>query len=138
MEIIDPTIAKEKYNNINHLTNKVDWQLWVNFINKHSDYFIWSEETEKGKQTIANLDKVPEHFREKLLEGHNKRKAYAEYNQKKGYYEIVVQYNKEYGVISTTFMKPIREYHFQILLDMSKYLDAYLLNNGGQILEVYN
>ena len=73
-----------------NIEGSIDNSKWVEYIDNHSDYFIWSENTEEGKDTLANIDKVPENFREKILRGFNKKSCYAEYNDKKGYYDIYV------------------------------------------------
>ena len=134
-KISEPTIAKERYDNSTKITAKLSYPKWVEFIEKNSDYFIWLEDTEKGKQTLANLDKVPESFREGVLKGHNKSRAFAEFNSQKGYYEMYVDFVEKYGLITTTFMKSITLKHLSILLDMANYLDAYLLNNGTEIID---
>lgn len=133
--IKDPSIAKEKYDYRLNIKEHVSYDKWVEFINYKNDYFTWLEDTEEGKKTLENIDKIQIAFKEGILKGHNKQKACAEFNFKKGYYEVIVQYNEKYGHISTTFMKPVNEKHIRILLDMAKNLNAYLLNNGNEIIE---
>lgn len=81
------------------------------------------------------MDKVPEWAKEKALRSLNKTNSYAEFNKKKGYYEIRVCFNEELNVISTSFQKKITIKHLKILLEMANYLDALLLNNGTQIID---
>ena len=135
MKIIDPTIAKLPYSNINKVIVPVDYERWIEFMNHKFDYFTWVEDTDEGKDTVLNIDKVPESFRERVLKEHDKRKAYAEFNEKKGYYELIVQFNDKFGIVHTTFMKPITKDHLKILLNMANYLDTYLLNNGTEIID---
>jgi hypothetical protein len=98
----------------------------------HQDYYTWYENTKDGIYMKNNINEIPENFREKVLNGLNKKEVLSEFNDKKGYYEIVVNYNIELGIISTTFMKRIKKEHLERLLDMANYLDAYLLNRNGK------
>lgn len=134
-KIKDPWIAKEKFNNINKIEKKLDYKKWVEFIDNRKDYFIWYEDTESGIYLKNNMDKVPEWAKEKALRSLNKTNSYAEFNKKKGYYEISVCFNEELNVISTSFQKKITIKHLKILLEMANYLDALLLNNGTQIID---
>ena len=133
--IKDPSIAKEKFDYRLKIKEHLPYERWVEFINSKSDYFTWLEDTVEGKETLKNIEKIPESFREGVLKGHNKLKACAEKKKKKGYYEFIIQYNKKFGHVSTTFMKPIEKEHLKLLLEMAKYLDAYLLNNGTEIID---
>ncbi|MBL6448291.1 hypothetical protein JMN32_18395 [Fulvivirga sp. 29W222] len=135
MNIKDPSISKEKYDYRLDLRQRVSYEKWVNFIENHKKYFIWQEETDEGRETLAKLDKIPESFREGIVKGHNKSRAFAEFNPKRSYYEMYVDFNEKYGMVTTTFMKPITKDHLRILLDMANYLDAYLLNNGTEIID---
>ncbi|MBL6446724.1 hypothetical protein JMN32_10400 [Fulvivirga sp. 29W222] len=130
-----PTIAKEKYKWSNQIHNKLSYELWVNFIDDNQDYFTWLESTEIGKERLLNIDNIPISFRKGTLEQLQKGQALAEYNEKKGYHEIIIDFHKEFGMVHTTFMKPITKDHLRILLDMANYLEAYLLNNGTEIID---
>jgi len=134
-KIKDPWIAKEKFSNISKVTTKLSLDKWVGFVESHLDYFTWLEETDKGKRTLANLESIPESFREGVLKSHNKQQACAEFNRNKGYHELIVQFNNRLGVIGTTFQKPITRDHLRMLLAMANHLDAYLLNNGTEIID---
>ena len=134
-QIKDPWIAKEKFDYVGNVKQKLSQEKWAEFMHKNLDYYIWLENTEEGKETLANIDKVPIDFRESILKGHNKSKAYAEFNTKKKYYEVIVAFNPDLGVIGTTFQKPITKAHLRRLLDMANYLNAYLLNNGNEIID---
>lgn len=135
MKISDPWIAKEKFKNLSKIEKKLSHDLFVEFIEKYKDYFIWQEDTEEGKKTLIGLSEIPESFREKITNIHNKRWANAEFNSKKGYYEVILKFNQRLGVISTTFQKKIRKHHLELLLEMANYLDAHLLNNGTEIID---
>lgn len=131
----DPWIAKEKFDYILNVKKPIDYEKWVDFIDNNLDYFTWLENTEKGINTLKNLDKIPQSFREGIIQGHNKQSAYAEFNDQKGYYEVILSFNKEMGVIGTTFQKKIKPVHIKILLSLATHLDAYLLNNGTEIID---
>ena len=131
----DPSIAKEKFDNISNIQLKLSHEKWVKYIDMHQDYYTWYENTEDGIFEKNNMDKVPESFREKVLYSLNKTKVLAEYNTKKGYYEIVINFNDRLNVIGTTFMKRIKKEHLRRLLDLANYLDAFLLNNGKTIID---
>jgi hypothetical protein len=93
------------------------------------------ENTADGIETKKRINEVPENFREGILLKLQKQQALAELNQKKGWYEIVLDFHRDFGIVSTTFMKPITKEHLRRLLDMANYLDAYLLNNGNEIID---
>jgi len=133
-KIKDPSIATEKYDHRMNFKEPVSYNKWVEYIENNKDYFVWTEDTEKGKKISANIDQISEVIREGVLRTLNKRQACAEYNERKGYHEVLVTYIDKFGKISTTFMKRINRKHLQILLDMATYLDALLLNNGRQII----
>ena len=78
------TIAKEPYDLGGDKSNsKIDYLKWVEFIDNHPEEFIWNENTDAGKETLANIDKVPERFKERILTSLNKGACYKEYDNKK-------------------------------------------------------
>src|SRR5690606_15037574 len=133
--IKDPSIAQQKYDNYEDIREKVPHDNWAQFINENLDYYTWLEGTDEGKIRLKNLNSIPESFKNKILNLHDKKRALAEYNSEQGYYEVIIDYIDKYGKISTTFQKPITKKHLQRLLDMANYLDAYLLNNGKDIID---
>ncbi len=133
--IKDPWISKEKFDYISHVKNKLSYEKWIEYIDAHQDYFTWYEDTKNGIFEKANIDKIPKDFKEKVLKNLDKTEVQAEFNKKKDYYEIVINYNRELGIIGTTFMKPITKEHLRRLLDMANYLDAHLLNHGDEIID---
>jgi len=134
MKIKHLNIAKTTFDNISKVKERLDYSLWIDFIDKKKDYFIWVEDTEEGKKTLSQASKLPESLRTEYLKGFNKRKVYAEFNTKKGYYDVVIQFNEKLGVISTTFQKKIKKHHLELLLKMANYLDASLLVDGTKII----
>lgn len=136
MKIRDPWIAKEKFKSISMIKNKLSHEKWIEFIEANQDYFTWYENTKEGIYELNHLDQIPEAFKEQSIRLLNKRKAFAEYNSKKGFHEIIIDFNEVHGLIGTTFQKRIRKEHLQMLLNMANYLDAYLLNGGNKIIDV--
>jgi hypothetical protein len=129
------SIAKEKFRFSTDIKSKVIEEDWVAFIESRQDYFTWLEDTEKGKKTLGNLDEIPESFREGILKGHNKSRAFAEFNQKKGYHEFYVDFVDDYGKVVVTSQKKITKEQIKVLLEMAQHLDALLLNNGNKIID---
>lgn len=129
------SIAKEKYEYSDRVKIKLDYDNWVDFIEQNRGYYIWLEESEKGKERLANIDKIPESFRAGILEQLNKTQVFAEFNTKKGYHEIVIDFHKDIGVIKTTFMKKVTKDHLKRLLEMANHLDALLLKYGKEIID---
>lgn len=111
----------------------INYSEWVKYIDLRQDYFTWAENTEEGKETLANIDKVPESFRERTLMAYSKNRCYAEYNSKKKYYDITVSnYDQKIGI---SFERKVTKEDLMRLLDMAKSLGAYLLNNGNEIID---
>jgi hypothetical protein len=65
----------------------------------------------------------------------HKVRVLAEFNVKKGWHEVDLAFHGDFGIITTTFQKSITKEHLRRLLDMATYLDAYLLNNGNEIID---
>lgn len=133
--IKDPVIALEKFNFSDAITEKLDYEKWIDYVEQHKDYYTWLEDSDKGKNRLANIDRIPEDFRSGILEQLNKSQVFAEFNEKKGWHEIVIDFHKDTGVVKTTFMKKITKEHLKRLLEMANYLDAYLLNSGKTIID---
>jgi hypothetical protein len=134
-KIRDLQIAKNKIDFIVDINEELNCHKWMEYIMQHSDYFIWDEDTEEGKQTLANIDKVPENFRKKILGGLNKKGYYAEYNDKKKRYNIHISFFSEYNRIGIGFERQLTINDLRRFLDMANYLDALLLNNGTEIID---
>ena len=135
INIKDPSIAKEKYKWSDEIKIRVNYEKWTQFIDYNDDYYTWFEKTEDGIFREEHLNEIPEKFRKGAMEQLNKCQALAEFNFKKGWYEIVVDFNKDLGFISTNFMRKVTKKHLLKLLDMANYLDAHLLNNGNEIID---
>ena len=115
-----------------NLKEDINYTKWVEYINNHLDYFIWSEDTEEGQSTLANIDKVPNWARERVLNSLNKNSCSAEFDTKKKCYNIVInRYDKRIGI---AFERIPNVDDLNRFLDMATYLDALLLNNGKEII----
>ncbi|WP_269222515.1 hypothetical protein [Flavobacterium sp. IMCC34518] len=133
--IKDPDIAMEKYEQSRLIKTKLDYKKWIEYVDSNQDYYTWYENTQSGIETKNRIDEVPEDFRDGVIDSLNKMKVCAEYNSKKGWYEIIIDFHIDYGVIHTTFMKKITKEHLKRLLDMADYLNAYLLNSRKTIID---
>jgi hypothetical protein len=133
-KIKDPSIAKEVYRQARFVQDKLSYQKWIEYIDTHQDYFTWEDDTPNGINLRENIDRIPEWAREGISKSHKVR-TFAEFNSKKGWYEIDLAFHRDFGIITTTFQKNITKEHLRRLLDMANYLDAYLLNHGDEIID---
>lgn len=126
-------IASNQFDFSKDIDENIDHSKWIEYVNRYHKYFIWAEDTEEGKATLAKIDKVPESFRERTLKAYNKNRCYAEYNNVKKYYDVVVSnYDRK---ISISFERKITKEDLTRFLDMANSLGAYLLNNGSEIID---
>ena len=133
-KIDDLSIAKEKFNRVDKISNKIAYEPWVEYMEKKVSNFFWLEDTEEGKRTLANIDKIAEDFRQRILENHSKREAILGYNQKDESFLIQLNYT-DYGLISISLEKKLKKAHLQTLLYRANGLDAYLLNYGSEVID---
>ena len=127
-------IAREKYNNPLSISKKLSFEKWVEYINIHQEYFTWEDDSADGIYRKNNIDKIPEWANEGILNS-QKGKALAEFNKKKGWYEVVLSFHKDLGIITTTFQKKIEKKHLLHLLELANYLDALLLIDGKTVID---
>lgn len=127
-------IAKNKMPKANTVLEPLDYQKWVEFIDNHSDLFIWKENTTEGVQIIKNINDVPKDFRERVLGSLNKTNCYAEFDNKKGHFNIRVAFGRKYNWVSIDFARKPKPQDLNIFIKMARYLDAYLLLNGTKII----
>jgi hypothetical protein len=138
-KVRDLAIAKNRYfytpEGIN-IDGHLDYLKWIEYINIHSHIFIWFEDTDKGKNILANIDKIPEDFKDSILSLLNKVRCFAEFNPKKNIYEISLggspQDNKK---IAVSFNRQPNTNDLRMFLEMANYLDALLLYNGNEIID---
>ncbi len=115
--------------------SNIEYLKWVDFINEHSKDFIWKENTKDGIETLTNINKVPESFKERVLASLNKSVCYKEFNVKKGFYNINLGFNHIDNMVSIGFERTPKLEDFKIFVAMAKHLDALLLKDGIEIID---
>lgn len=133
-KIKDLTIAKEKFDPFDGPKLPLDYEKWVKYIENNKSYYTWAEDTENGKIALANIDKVPEWAKVNVLASYNKGRCYAEYNDKKLYYDVIVTFYEELNKVQIDFEKTISKKDLQKAFDMAKSLNALLLHNRKEII----
>ncbi|SDD34458.1 hypothetical protein [Williamwhitmania taraxaci] len=129
-------IAKVPYNLGGDKSNSnIEYLKWVDFIDTHSDHFIWKENTKEGVETLTNIDKVPESFKERVLDSLNKSACYKEFDVKKGFYNINLGFNYIDNMVSIGFERTPKLEDLKIFLAMANHLDAFLLKDGTEIID---
>lgn len=129
-------IAKAPYELGGEKSNiKIEYAKWVEFIDSHPNEFIWKENTIDGIKTLANIDKIPESFKERVLASLNKGACYKEFDENKGYYNINLGFNFIDSIVSIGYERTPKLEDLKIFLEMAKYLDALLLKNGKEIID---
>jgi len=109
---------------------------WIKYIESHKDIFMWYEDTPEGKETIRNLNDVPEWAKERVLYSLDKASAYT-ISKKivKKHYFLIFDYNQNKRYIrvhrETTITIPMVER----ILDMAAFLGAKVVVNGSKFLE---
>lgn len=134
-KIRDLVIAKNQYNYTSDIIQKLDYNLWVDFIEKHNHYYTWVEKTRDGERTLKEIDKIPESFKNRVLKGLNKMGCVANYYPDKGFYCMKVDYNDDDKKIWISFECTPSINELSQLLMMANYLDALLLYNGKTIID---
>jgi hypothetical protein len=129
-------IAKTPYKLIGDETDGyIDYFRWVDFIDLHSEDFIWKENTKSGMEILQNIENVPEKFRERVLISLKKSACYKEFDSKKGYYNIHLGFNFINNRINIGFERTPKPEDLRFFLEMACYLDALLLKNGNKIID---
>lgn len=131
----DFRIAKGLLNDVFTKTEPLDYVKWTEFIDNHSDFFIWNENTEEGKRSLQNIGNVPEEFKERVMASLNKVRCFAEFHDKKGLYDISVSFYGELNWITIQFARTPKLEDLKIFVEMATYLDALLLKDGKEIID---
>ena len=113
----------------------LEYDRWIEFVNIHHEQFIWNEDTKDGIETLDNIDKVPESFKERVLGSLNKVRCYKEYDEKKQHYNINCAFSSENNWVSIGFERTPKIEDLKIFVDMAKHLDALLLKDGTEIID---
>ncbi|MFT3681950.1 MAG: hypothetical protein QM791_16875 [Ferruginibacter sp.] len=123
------SISKDTYNYQYEIKNRIDKEKFRDFVNANKNYFNWYEETDEGKNVLANIDSFL--HKEGRLISLNQNMAMAHYKQNLGYYGLNVSFNNKFGEISINFNNSkITPDVLEILLEMAEYCEAMLLING--------
>ncbi len=113
----------------------LNYEKWVGFVESHLSEFIWNENTKDGIEILKDIDNVPEGFRERVLGSLNKVSCYAEFNDKKGYYDINVGFSSRNNWISINFERTPKLEDLNIFFKMANHLNALLLVDGKTIID---
>lgn len=109
---------------------KINYEMWVEFIEDFGDYFIWYENTEQGTKLGKSLDEVPEWAKEGVLYRLNKSNAYSTSKIVKNPYDFIVRYFNDEGIIKIDIENNMTKQIAEILIEMTEYLDGELIING--------
>jgi hypothetical protein len=136
-KIRDLDIAKSKiiYTPEMKVSGSIDYLKWVQYISDNSDIFTWYENTTNGKNILANINEIPDKFKECTIALLNKVRCFAKFNTKKNLYNISVGCSEEGKKVSISFESPPTIKDLKLCLDMANYLDAYLLHDGKTIID---
>lgn len=116
-------------------TQPLDYVKWVDFVEKNQIDFIWYEKTKTGLEAAANIDKVPEDFKERVFASLNKVRCFKEFDEKKGYYNINCSFSSANNWVSIGFERTPKLEDLKIFVEMAKHLDALLLKDGIEIID---
>jgi hypothetical protein len=128
-------IAKNIMDSVFTKNQPLDYKKWIDFIDKNQDEFVWYENTKAGKETLANIDKVPDDFKERVITGLNKITCLKELDEKKGNYNINCSFGSVNNWVSIGFERTPKLEDLKIFVEMAKHLDALLLIDGKEIID---
>lgn len=127
-------IAKNKMPKANTALEPLDYKKWIEFVENNQDVLIWHEDTSEGKQIMKDIDSVPENFKERVLSSLNKVSCYADFNEKKGAYNLYAGFNEKYNWITINIVEISKSEDLEIFVKMADYLDALLLVDGTKVI----
>lgn len=128
-------IAKNIMDSVFAQNQPMEYERWVDFIEKHKEEFIWKENTEDGKKSLQNINNVPEDFRDRILASLNKVVCFKEFDNYKEAYNISVSFTKSTNWISIQFARAPKLDDLKIFVEMAMHLDALLLKDGTEIID---
>jgi hypothetical protein len=130
------SIAKEKYKLSGEVPkDRINYEKWVDFIDTHKDYFLWYEDTEDGKNTLINIDNIPNWAKNGVLQRLSKTNAYSTNKIVKHQFDFVVRYFSTEGIVKIDIEKKMTKEIAIVLFEMAKFLDGKLIINGTKELE---
>ena len=129
-------IAKKPYKLVGEESiDEIDYQSWIDFIESNRDLFTWYEETNEGKDTLNNIDKVPDWAKDRVLYTLNKKRVHATDKIMKSPTDLVIAYSESDKRVSISLEKNLNKNVGKIILEMAKHLDALLLKDGTEIID---
>lgn len=128
-------IAKKTMDSVFTKNEPLDYTEWVNFIDRYQEQFIWYENTKEGIEAFANIDKVPNSFKERVISSLNRVRCFKEFDDKKGYYNINCSFSSENNRVSIGFERTPKLEDLVIFVEMAKHLNALLLKDGTEIID---
>ncbi|MBB1140662.1 hypothetical protein [Myroides sp. WP-1] len=128
-------IAKSKILNANTKLEVLNYNNWIEFIEKYHDYFVWNENTEEGQKILSNLENVPQNFKHRVLARLNKAVCFSKYNEFTQIYDVSVAFYEDLNWISIQFVNTPKIEDLKLFLEMANYLDALLLKDGKEIID---
>lgn len=131
----DFRIAKNTIDTVFTKNEPLEYQRWIDFVDRNKQIFAWKEHTKDGKQTLEDISNVPESFRESVLKSLNKLVCYSDFDNTKGYYNINAGFNSEDNWIRIGFERDPEVKDLKMFLEMAKHLDALLLKDGAEIID---
>ena len=128
-------IVKEKNDFSEKNTNRVDYQKWVEFVEKNKETYMWFEDTQKGENILKNIDSIPNDFRDSFLSLFNHTSCFYNYNNKKNCYNVGLIFHKKLKRITIYFERKIEKLDLELLFSMANYLDALLLIDEKTVID---
>jgi hypothetical protein len=128
-------IAKNVIDSVFAKNQPLDYEKWTAFIEQNQGEFVWYENTKAGKETLANIDKVPDDFKERVIAGLKKITCFKEPDEKKDYYNINCSFGTVNNWVSIGFERTPKLEDLRIFVEMAKHLDALLLKDGKEIID---
>jgi hypothetical protein len=128
-------IAKNIIDTVFTKNQPLMYEKWIDFIDQNQSEFVWYEDTKAGKETLANIDKVPDDFKERVIAGLNKITCLKELDEKKGNYNINCSFGSVNNWVSIGFERTPKLEDLKIFVEMAKHLDALLLKDGTEIID---
>lgn len=129
-------IIKSKNNILeNDFIETINYEKWVEFIEKYSECFVWYENTEGGKEVILNFDNIPDWAKEGAKYRLNKTTVYCTNKIVKNISDLVIRYFKDDGIVKIDIEKKMSIEIAKILLEMSIFLEGKLIIDNTKELE---
>lgn len=128
-------IAKDIMDSVFTKNQPLEYDKWIDFVDRNLDEFIWYEKTKSGLEAFENIDKVPEDFKERVIASLNKVRCFKEFDEKKGYYNINCGFSSANNWVSIGFERTPKLEDLKIFVEMAKHLDALLLKDGTEIID---